>query len=191
MDLGAYTQIYDLEHIMEENGISVPRLRGLRLMADEKPLSKEEIASEAYEIGVNECMDACENGFSYNAYSFELSERTDRLIHKYLSFENQDDTFPNDVKWTKVHGRKRKLFKYKMKTSKRRVEKQYNVFNKYCGREDVLYIHARIGGNNWNYYGGDELTKQPWFLEKVDDAFDSTYCDIYARITKEQEHEDS
>lgn len=189
MDLGAYAQIDDLEHIMEENGISVPRLRGLRLMADEKPLSKEEIASEAYEIGVNECMDACESGFSYNANIFELSERTDRLIHKYLSFENPDDTFPNDVKWTKVHGRKRKLFKYKMKTSKRRVEKQYNVFNKYCGREDVLYIHARIGGNNWDYYGGDELTKQPWFLEKVDDAFDSTYCDIYAKITKEQEYE--
>lgn len=60
---------------------------------------------------------------------------------------------------------------------------QYNVFNKYCGRKDVLYIHARLGGENWKYYGGPELEKQPWFIEKVDDAFDSTYCDIYARIS--------
>ena len=60
---------------------------------------------------------------------------------------------------------------------------QFNTWNKYVGRDDVLYIHARIGGNNWNYYDGPELARQPWFLEKVDDCFDSTYCDIYAKIT--------
>lgn len=64
---------------------------------------------------------------------------------------------------------------------------QHAVFNKYCGRKDVLYIHARIGGNNWKYYGGPNLEEQPWFIEKVDDAFDSTYCDIYARISDEVE----
>ena len=46
----------------------------------------------------------------------------------------------------------------------------------------MLCIHARIGGGNWSYYDGPELSKQPWFIEKVDDAFDSTYCDIYAKI---------
>jgi hypothetical protein len=44
-------------------------------------------------------------------------------------------------------------------------------------------IHARIGGNNWEYYDGDEtVATKPWFLEKVDDEFDSTYCDIYVRF---------
>ena len=27
-----------------------------------------------------------------------------------------------------------------------------------------------------------KLTEQPWYLERVDDSFDSTYCDIYAKI---------
>ena len=62
------------------------------------------------------------------------------------------------------------------------LKENFNTFNKYCGREDVLYIHARIGGSNWKFYGGNELEKKPWFIEKVDDYFDDTYCDIYARI---------
>lgn len=62
------------------------------------------------------------------------------------------------------------------------VKKQYKTYNKYCGRADVLYIHARIGGANWDCYGGREIEKQLWFIERVDDGFDNTYCDIYARI---------
>ena len=60
-------------------------------------------------------------------------------------------------------------------------KKQYKVFNKYVGRNDILYIHARIGGGNWPYYK-DQVIDKPWFIEKVDDAYDSTYCDIYAKI---------
>lgn len=60
---------------------------------------------------------------------------------------------------------------------------QIKVFNSYCGRTDVYMIHARIGGNNWDYYDGDEtVATKPWFLERVDDEFDSTYCDIYVRF---------
>ena len=67
-------------------------------------------------------------------------------------------------------------------------EEQYEVFNRYVGRPDVLMIHARIGGNNWEYYDGDNtVAKEPWFLEKVDDCDDNTYCDIYARVKVEDE----
>lgn len=66
--------------------------------------------------------------------------------------------------------------------TKNKLLDQFSVWNKYAGQEGILYIHARIGGNNWKAYGGPELAKQPWFLEKVDDTFDSTYCDIYAKI---------
>jgi len=60
-------------------------------------------------------------------------------------------------------------------------KKQYETFNKYVGRNDILCIHARIGGSNWPYYK-DQVINQPWFIEKIDDGFDETYCDIYARI---------
>ena len=57
---------------------------------------------------------------------------------------------------------------------------QLERFNSYCGKEKVYMIHARIGGNNWEYYEGEKtVATQPWFLEKVDDDFDNTYCDIY------------
>lgn len=37
MDLGAYAQIDNLGQIMKDNGIDIPRLRGLRLMKDKEP----------------------------------------------------------------------------------------------------------------------------------------------------------
>ena len=40
-------------------------------------------------------------------------------------------------------------------------------------------------GRNWSYYC-EEVVSQPWFIEKVDDAFDSVYCDIYARINTQK-----
>ena len=58
---------------------------------------------------------------------------------------------------------------------------QIERFNAHCGEEDVYMIHARIGGNNWESYDGDSITKFPWFIERVDDDFDNTYCDIYVR----------
>ena len=87
-----------------------------------------------------------------------------------------------EIRWDRIHGKKRKILKFEIKKKQRRILKQFEIFNKYVGRDDVLYIHARIGGGNWDYFGGPELAKQPWFIEKVDDSFDSTYCDIYASI---------
>lgn len=109
MNLGAYLNMKenetDFDQIMKDNGIKIPRLRGVLLMKDETPFKEAKLEADM-------------------------------------------------------------------------------LFNEYCGQDDVLYIHARIGGLNWNDFGGPELEKQPWFLDKVDDPFDSTYCDIYARIKK-------
>lgn len=180
MDLGAYAQIEDLEPVMTNNNIDVPRLRGLRLMENEKPLTEKEIKDLINYRALLSCENFCQSDFvSLDPNGFELSGRTDRIIKKYL-FCRDGETV--DVKWKSVHGRKRKMFRYAFKKADKRVRAQYDVWNKYCGRDDVLYIHARIGGRNWNYYGGPELEKQPWFIEKVDDYFDDTYCDIYAKI---------
>ena len=198
MDLGAYVQIEDLEHVMKENGIEVPRLRGLRLMKDEERLSKEDYDEYAKSVGFDRCKDAIEEDYRVGDWRhpylvcYSCDTNTDRRIMKYLELENPQNVLTGEVKrirWEKVHGKLRKRMKYELKWAKRDTKAQYDAFNRYVGMDDVLYIHARIGGSNWNCFGGEELKKQPWFLEKVDDAWDDTYCDIYAKITKGQEHE--
>lgn len=59
-----------------------------------------------------------------------------------------------------------------------RVRIQHELWNKYAGRSDVLYIHSRIG------YDYLDFEKKSWFLDGTTDAFDGTYCDIYAKIEK-------
>lgn len=180
MDLGAYAQIDNLNALMASNGISVPRLRGLRLMSQEKLVSPDDIAKIAHRYAMYECENLCESNFRLNACSFEISKRTRRLKRKYLIFD-KDSHIPIDVRWDRIHGKKRKAFKFAIKNATLRAYTQYTLFNRYCGCPDILYIHARIGGGNWPYYG-EEVKNQPWFICKVDDAFDSTYCDIYARL---------
>ena len=192
MDLFAYAQIEDLGKIAADNGIEVPRLRGYRLMRDEQPYTKEAIEADVFSSKMDVCkwfVQACPRFTDSNMHEF--SYRTDRLVKKYLIKKAETRSFcgkeyTTDVivgfRWELLHGKARKRLKLAMKHKERAVRAQCEAFNRYAGREDVLYIHARIGGGNWGYYGGRELEKQPWFLEKVDDSFDCTYCDIYAKI---------
>ena len=192
MDLVAYAQIELIEQIMKDNRIEVPRLRGLRLMKDEEPFSKEEIKDIAKKEGYSRCAWLCRAcpPFDWNTCVSELSDRTDFLTEYYCvcePYENIseciDHLTPIDIRWDRVHGKKRKAFKYVIKRAKRDVQKQLDMWNKYCGRDDVLYIHCRLGGDNRNYYKVSEIIEsQPWFLEDVDDYFDNTYMDIYAKI---------
>ena len=179
MDLGAYTKIDDLSQVMRDNGISVPRLRGLRLMSEEKPLTKEDLEEQINDQWLWKCEEMCCAKFRFDAGWMSISAKT-RAIEKHYLIKK--GAYATGVRWNNLHGKKRKLFKFARKKVAKRVHRTYDTFNSYCGREDVLYIHARIGGGNWDYYGGAEIAKQPWFIEKVDDAFDCTYCDIYARI---------
>lgn len=183
MDLGAYIQISELEEVAKANGIEVPRLRGYRLMVNESPISDEDIRGII--DGNNEWiykMSCCSVPRFYPENSMhEFSLKTDRIKKKYLIVKDEKIV---GFRWDLLHGKARKRVKLAIKRGEKRVRAQMGVFNKYAGREGVLYIHARIGGANWVYYGGNALEKQPWFIEKVDDHFDSTYCDIYARIEK-------
>lgn len=178
MDLGAYAKINELSEIAKKNGIEVPRLRGYRLMSEEKPIDTKKIL---YGIEGDCCEDLCRSNWK-NDGCYTLSSYTDFLIEYYTRKINGGGKEP---RWDRIHGFKRKKLKFEIKKRKRNILKQYNTFNKYCGKENILYIHSRIGGYNWKYYNGDKLKKNPWFIEKVDDSFDSTYCDIYARINNE------
>lgn len=187
MDLGAYANIENLDQIAKDNGIDVPRLRGYRLMKDECIVTQESINELLNDVEISTVKDLCQSDPFWNPSSncSTYSRWTDYLCNYYLD-KNKDGDYCA-VRWNRIHGWKRRILKFEIKKNKRAIRKQYETFNKYVGREDVLYIHARIGGNNWKYFDGPtKVANQPWFLEKVDDSYDSTYCDIYAKIKKEK-----
>lgn len=187
MDLYAYSQIEneEIEKIVKANGIEIPRLRGYRLMKDENPVSKDSIEENINYAAINVAEWLCRTEPIWNTNDLGrlLSIETDKKCQYYLTKDDPKSYSYSGIRWDRIHGKKRKILKFEIKKAKSKVLNQFNAWNKYVGRDDVLYIHARIGGNNWNYYNGHELARQPWFLEKVDDCFDSTYCDIYAKIT--------
>lgn len=184
MDLYAYTQIDSLEKIAKENGIYIPRLRGYRLMKDEEFVSKEEIEKMKKDQAIATVRFLCETRPVWNPSSVAstFDSKTDELYNYYLIKDKEDGNYI-DIRWDRIHGKKRKILKYEIKESNRMIEEQFNIWNKYVGREDVLYIHSRMGGNNWKYYEDKEsIINQPWFLDRVDDYWDCTYCDFYAKI---------
>lgn len=165
MDISAYMKIEDLDAIAKENGIDVPRLRGYRLMRDEIPYTEEEIEKEieselshAYRSIEDICARMMECAQVHDITGYEANK-------SWLSmYENIAIAFAREFK------------------------NQCETYNKYCGRDDVLMIHSRMGGTwYWDYDENGEkvkydLKEQPWFLDHVYDAFDGTYCDIYAKI---------
>ena len=174
MDLGAFAQIHELKHIMDENGIEVERLRGLRLMKDEKPFTEDVVARALAECEARACEQMAREKDGWVEWSWE----TDLKVKKYIYTEDGN----RKVRWNKLHGKKRKRVKYLLKRYRKTTEANYKAWNRHCGRPDVLYIHARIGGSNWRFYGVPQIEQQPWFIERADDIFDSSYCDIYAKI---------
>lgn len=184
MDLGAYAQIEDLEAVASRNGIDCPRLRGYRLMADEEPVDIDKyIKEKRNDFEVEALEDLIRASWDYSFSISTYSRETDRSIKYYISGKKWTDD-ERYVRWDRLHGKRRKMLKTVIHNTIVRYKKQFEVWNKYAGRNDILYIHARIGGGNWPYYYKDVVDK-PWFIEKVDDWWDGTYCDIYARIKEE------
>lgn len=195
MDLYAYMQIGELEHFLTENNISIPRLRGLELCTDMTPWTEEEKTKAIeYRIdtAISNLLEADPYPWMVNPFCYSLDERSDRLKARYTYKKVTDTYIDSDgvehniytlvPRWDRIHGRRRNALKLKLKQYVRKFTEYVKVWDKYCGREDVLRVHTRIGGPNWKYYGGEELAKQPWFLEKVDDYADRTYCDIYIKV---------
>lgn len=185
MDLGAYIQIDALDEIAKKNGIEVPRLRGYRLMKVEKPVTKEEIEQIKKSAAVEEAKELIEQPpFWYgNPFWYDYRKKVNHKREHYLTFEIDEEGKQRftGIRWDRIHGKKRKTLKFAIKKVKNRIQQQFDTWNKYAELDGILYIHARIGGNNWLYYG-DEVSEKPWFIEKVDDWWDCTYCDIYAKV---------
>lgn len=187
MDLGAYAQIEDLDELAKKNDIVVSRCRGYRLMRDEEPvnLNDEELH---HRIELNAIMDLCQSEWGrseWTTYNDYTEWRCKYFIENYEFYWNSMKDKPGykepQIRWDRLKGKNKRIFITKVKNKLKKYHEQYDVWNKYAGKEDILYIHARIGGGNWPYYY-TEVVGKPWFIEKVDDAYDSTYCDIYARL---------
>ena len=190
MDLFAYGQINDLNRIAVENGIVIPRLRGYRLMRDEAPVSEEEIKRMMHEQAIQEAEWLIRADWTLLS-CHEYSKRMDKNLERYLAYRMVDSIFADDekivkavgIRWDRIHGKKRKLLKWNIRKAEKRIRAQFDAWNKYAGQENVLYIHSRMGGGNWRYYDDKKsITDQPWFLNRVDDYFDETYCDFYAKL---------
>lgn len=196
MDLEAFANIDRLDEIAKKNGICIPRTRGYRLMSEEQFVTEDEIKEmeKDMDCDVYERAVRLIPSFNFGCGWIEFSLETDRVAKKYLikkrvstgwNDENGVELYYNKtvgIRWDIIHGKKRKNLKFELKKARRRVRTQIETYNKYCGRDDILYIHAKIGSWAWREYSCDWIEAQPWFLEKVDDAHDSVYCDIYAKI---------
>lgn len=186
MNLKAYSQIEDLMPVLQSTGIEIPRLRGLGLMKNEEPVNQTDLNEILHSMEILAVQNLCESFPAWDFYSCcsEFHPATDRRIKKYMILDEDGD--PISIRWDRIHGKKRKTAKYAIKQYKKAVIDNIKVFNKYAGRDDVLFVHARIGGDNWNYFNGPSIVASHLaFLEKVDDYFDSTYCDIYLKIDPE------
>ena len=116
MDLGAYGQIPNLEKIAKANNIVVPRLRGYRLMKDEKPVSVEDIEKIINVLTTRVCYDLCcmDPCWTLTGWSDCGSQRTNRICNRYLikGVDENGDKIYNGINWNRIHGKKRKILKF-------------------------------------------------------------------------------
>lgn len=192
MDLYAYANIENLEQYLQDNNIAIPRLRGLQLCKEMEPFTEEEIELNKRDIIGDSIDDACSSSWNFGGWHC-LGKAFRRLKKKYTyqvfsetitCFDgSKKDIYVSAPKWEKIHGKHRKALKFEIKKRMKQFETHREAWDRYCGREDVIRIHSRIGGPNWIYYDGPQIVaSHPLFLEKVDDAWDDTYCNIYFKI---------
>lgn len=187
MDLLAYAQIDEYEKLLTSNNIKIPRLRGIDPCEGMKPWTNEECKKSIERIRNRTCEDLCTAipFWSSKPEYYEFSDWTDCLREYYMIIDKSIGRIgTNGIRWDRIHGWKRRRLKTEIHNNVKKFDRYVATWNRYCGCKDVLRIHSRIGGKNWSYYGGGELVCQPWFIEKVDDYFDSTYCDIYVRVNR-------
>lgn len=159
--------IEDLDEVAKANGINVPRLRGYRLMSSEAPWSEKDIETEV------------ENELEHAFRS--LADSAIRMAEAALEYDIRK--FEAEESWLSPSEHLCRGFEERFKA-------QAEMWNKYAGKSDVLYIHSRMGHPKESHWDSEkremvvdrDLRDELWFLDWVTDAYDETYIDIYARI---------
>lgn len=184
MDLYAYSQIEDLEDILKDLNIVVPRLRGVRLMKISKSVSQEEIEKRIKETKVKNCVQWLRER-SWNCWSsWNENKKHPSFIYGkvFNEYTKEYEIEVIDINYSKIKRKDMNIIKLKNKEDENRIRKDFELWNKYCGK-DVLYVHTRGGGGNRIGCRTDEIKQHPLYLDDCDDSFDSTYCSIYFDIT--------
>lgn len=182
MDLYAYANIDNLQKLLIDNNIQIARLRGLRLMKDEESISEERIETLVKDIKLENAI----TWLQQKSWGIWSSSKDD-IKHKSFIYKNVEDEDGNlerkivKIDWSKVRRKDRNAIKLQNRYDEKRIRTNMNMFNSYVGK-DVLYVHARQGGGNREYYPID--TTHPMYLSDCDDWYDSTYCDIYYDLSK-------
>lgn len=170
MDLGAFSQINTLDKVLNAIDVDIKRLRGLRLMRFEAPLTEEELENMIKEESFNTIKDWLQQHSWCSWSSVNADKRHPAFIYHQGKIVDYD--------FSKIHGKDRKVLKFKLKKIRDEYTYQYELFNSFVG-QDVLYVHARQGGNNRYWCGMHKIARHPRWLADVDDSWDHTYCDIY------------
>ena len=174
MDLETFNSTFRKEFV-ESWGKDI-RSWGFKPMSDKKLSNPEEIAKRKHEDAVQTLENLLVRypAWSTRSHWSVYDWRSHLRREHYLTKDEHGDY--NGIRWDRIHGKHRKLLKYKLKKHSPEIDKQYNVWDKYAGREDVAYIYIKY------YHLKDELYNQPWFLEKVYDYFEPTCCYVFVKI---------
>ena len=176
MDFGAYLQISDLESIAKSNNINISRCRGYRLMKYEEPVDINQILN-SYDVQYSAIDYVIGSNWRINSSFLIYGSEENEKIKKLCPIKGERI----GIRWNLIHGKKRKCLKYILKKYRKNVKEQYSLWNKYAGRNDVLYIHARLGTNNWSGENHFDYKDKQWYLDSINDYWDHSYCDIYAK----------
>ena len=193
MDLGAYGLMLDndtvIEKALSKYHIEIPRVRGYRYMKYESLVTEEDIKDiiENAKLHVLEdLISICPRWSPLDSGCFyRFGPDTDRLVPKYFTIDKNTGEV-SGIKWNAIHGKKRKRLKLEIRKTRKRIIDNLSTFNKYVGRDDIIYIHARLNSFTWSEYAEkNNIYAKSWYVDSEQDWFDSSYSDIYVKVDPE------
>lgn len=170
MEYNIAKRVNDL--IVEVTGVPLLPIQDARIMKNEESPYDEDYIQHV--IGRNEV--AIVEHLIMSRWSSRPKKkllRSVKLMYKYIDYDKLIKT-NNGIKWENLHGKKRKIAKYKIKKLRREIRKKYDTYNKYVGRDDVLYFHTIVDTNQYN-----ELRHSQSYIEDIPDWYDPRYKDMY------------
>lgn len=177
----------DLVTYLENNGVKVPRMHNVELCKELTPYNDGEVLLNLYMFESNVLSDLLASGWTNNffCYGRRFKKAVKKYAKKYVySSDGNDYHFLAPI-WDNIHGKHRKILKFEFKKMNKQFNKYREAWDRYAGRSDVIVVRARIGGSNWISYDGKfTIASKPIFLEKVDDPYDNTFCNIYFKFSE-------
>lgn len=157
--------------IAEVTGTSLISIQDIRFMRDEELYSEESIQDTINRNDMSVIKHLVMSKWSYNPKRF--LGLFPELFKKYIDYDRFKKTGKGII-WENIHGKKRRVAKYETKKFHKSIRNQYETYNKYVGRDDVLYFHTILNNEQYN-----KLCSSSSYIEDVADWFDPRYRDMY------------